>query len=501
MPNLAHPPHQNVAGQMTRIEERIGPNGEHVRTVIDSNGTSSSTTMTFRMAGLNVPNPLERPLSAPGTSPAATTEAASRVGDQMPRNIHIHAPVPHIPAGFPFPPGMQLPPPMPSLFAAPMQNIIPRPPPAQTMTWLLSSPQGPQGIVFAPGHGFFTTATNSTQSEATTLQPTPTVSSTTQQSSAAASTPRPQAQLVVRPQDGLAEIVRPDQPAPPQPGAVPQPAAAARARQQRRPRFEDNDLVQWFLARAWLFMRMYIFIFVFSESGSWRRLILLSSAIVYCLLPDNNPLTNALTAARRHFDNLIGPPNLPQRPAQPQGQAQVQNDSAGHANTQETTAQPQQTASTPASGSRRQQRPMPTPEEAARRLLQQQNRRNPNPVLDFLYRVEQGVVLFLASLIPGLGERHVQVREEARRILEDEERRAREEQERQNTDGQPTSSVGDLTSTESTTATDAKRETGPLPDSWGTPGANSSTGREASSSGIDRSSGQDAGLRSRSGNS
>lgn len=451
--------------------------------------------MTFRMAGLNVPNPLERPLSAPGSSPAANTDAPNRTSDQMPRNIHVHAPVPHVPAGFPFPPGMQLPPPIPSLFVGPMQNVV-RPPPAQTMAWLLSSPQGPQGIIFAPGHGFFTTATGQTQTEAAPLQPTPTVPLPAEQSINPTAVPRPQAQLIVRPQNGVAEVIRPDQPAPPQPGAVPQPAQpalAARALLQRRPRFEDNDLVQWFIARAWLFMRMYIFIFVFSESGSWRRLILLTSSIIYCLLPDNNPLADAITAARRHFDNLIGPPNLPQRPPQ------AQNAAPSPTNTQGDASQAQ--AATPASGSRRQQRPMPTPEEAARRLLQQQNRRSPNPVLDFLYRIEQGVALFLASLVPGLGERHVQVREEARRILEEEERRVREEQERQDAGDQPAADANASNSVEGANESEAKQETGPLPESWGTPIASPSADGQASSSGIDRSSGQDGGLRSRTGNS
>jgi len=77
-------------------------------------------------------------------------------------------------------------------------------------------------------------------------------------------------------------------------------------------------------------------------------------------------------------------------------------------------------------------RTMPTPEETARRLLaQHQDRRNANPVFDVLYRIEQGIALFLASLIPGVGERHVRAREEARRIVEEDDRRRREETEQQ----------------------------------------------------------------------
>jgi len=68
-----------------------------------------------------------------------------------------------------------------------------------------------------------------------------------------------------------------------------------------------------------------------------------------------------------------------------------------------------------------------TPEEAAARLVRQHQDRNPNIIRDTLYRVEQAAALFLASLIPGVGERHVRAREEARREAQraaEEERRA-----------------------------------------------------------------------------
>ena len=53
------------------------------------------------------------------------------------------------------------------------------------------------------------------------------------------------------------------------------------------------------------------------------------------------------------------------------------------------------------------------------------------------YWVEQAVALFLASLIPGVGERHVAAREEARRQEERERveaQRAREEEEQKRKD-------------------------------------------------------------------
>jgi hemolysin activation/secretion protein len=66
-----------------------------------------------------------------------------------------------------------------------------------------------------------------------------------------------------------------------------------------------------------------------------------------------------------------------------------------------------------------------TPEEAAARIIAgRQNNQDGQPRFwrDALYRVEQSIALFLASLIPGVGERHVRAREEQRR--EEERRRA-----------------------------------------------------------------------------
>lgn len=485
-PNIQHPTPATppTHGGMTRIEERIGPNGEHIRTVVDNNGNASSTTMSFRITGLNVPNPHDRPSSAPGASPSGTSDATSQQTNAMPPNIQIHAQQPALPTGLPFLPGMQLPIPLPSMMPPFLHNPMmgASTSSGQTMAWLLSSPQGPQGIVFAPGHGFFTTLSPQAQGQDAQLRPTPTTTAT------ATAPTQTQAQTVVRPQDVVAAVRRPEDPAPPQPGArpvapgaavnAPQPAAAP-VRQARREGIANQDLLQFMIERGWLFMRLYMFVFILSESGTWRRIIMLGSAIIFCLLPRNNPLRDAFQVARRHFDNLIGPPDIPQRQSQNNAQAQQANVDAA--------PDPQRQA-TAASSSRRQAAPMPTPEEAARRLLEQQNRRNPNTLINMLWRVEQGVALFLVSLIPGLGERHIQAREQARRIVDEEERRVREERERREAD-QPASA-------QTATSNDQTKTPGPLPESWGTAGA-ASNNTEASSSGVDRTASGDDSVRLR----
>ncbi|KAG9776530.1 hypothetical protein KCU88_g4844, partial [Aureobasidium melanogenum] len=72
-----------------------------------------------------------------------------------------------------------------------------------------------------------------------------------------------------------------------------------------------------------------------------------------------------------------------------------------------------------------------TPEEAAARLIRQHQDGVRGSWRDTLYRIEQSTALFLASLVPGVGERYVRAREEARRAterLEQERLRAQEEE-------------------------------------------------------------------------
>lgn len=492
-PGLGSPPATNT----TQIRTAMDSSGQQTRTVING-GPGGTTTMTFRITGLNPPNPLDRPSSAPGASPSAESAPDNRIVNPVPGNIQIHTPPPPIPMGFPFPPGLQVPFPMPNmpLMYNPSQQPIPQSSGAQPMAWLLSSPSGPQGIVFAPGHGFFNTAPAVAMAPPQP-QSTPALVPTATQSGVAA--PQ-QAQLVVRPQAGAVD------PPVPQAGArlppldlpaAPQPRGHLR-RMQARPNANQNEILQFIIARGWLFLRLYMFVFVFSESGTWRRILMIGAIIVYCALPQQNPLTNAFQIVRRHFDNLIGPPNIPQRPPQ-QGQQNVENrDQAGASRANETSMGSSTSA-------RRRAAAMPTPEETARRLLEQQDRRNPNPVIDALYRIEQGIVLFLASLVPGVGERHVRAREEARRIVQEEEQRriTDAQQQSQSSAGEASSRPPGQSEAQSE-ARSSSTEGGPLPDGWKTATQLNEErhGQQATSSGVDRDGRtENEGVRSRITNS
>lgn len=337
--------------------------------------------------------------------PPATTDAVSESTAPHIQRFVVQTGLMPLPPRIPTPaaqhPLMFLP--MPSQSVPPTQT-------GQTMAWIVNSPVGPQGIVFAPGHGYFSTSSTISNRalqvpETQLLRPTPTVFEAQSHADSNHQTTRGEAH------DGqLAHLPQAEHQLPVDvPGnRAAENAPPAQAAQQVA-QAQQNDVLNLVIQRAWLFLRLYMFIFVLSESGTWRRTIMLGSAIFFCMLPRQNPLQDFFGAIRRHFDNLIGPPQLgivnAQRNEQQQQQPpRVENDRA----------RPTQT--------------MPTPEEAARRLLAQQEQRNPNPILNALHTLERAVIMFLASLIPGVGERHVQAREEARRILDEQERRQREEQ-------------------------------------------------------------------------
>ncbi|RMZ88506.1 hypothetical protein DV736_g4262, partial [Chaetothyriales sp. CBS 134916] len=281
-------------------------------------------------------DPMPRPSSAP-------THPQHRQQTQFRTVLPFPAPQTHLP--FPFPPHF-------ASIATP--QLQPLPPPSQTTVWLASSSNGPQALLFAPGHGYFTSAS-----------------------------PPPFFAFVLR--------------------------------------------------RGWLFMRLYMFMFFLSEAGTWRRYLLLLAAIIVCILPRQNPLNDAIGIVRRHLDRLIGPPPRPQRerpaeraaaeqrdeqPAEPPPRARILEGATGNATepTQRTRRGMQARSANP------------SPEETAERLLREHRDRHPTPVLDALYSIEQAIALFLASLFPGVGERHVAAREQFRR--EEREARARAAQER-----------------------------------------------------------------------
>ena len=75
----------------------------------------------------------------------------------------------------------------------------------------------------------------------------------------------------------------------------------------------------------------------------------------------------------------------------------------------------------------------PSPEQAAQRLLEQRRAQGEHVVQHLFRRAERAIALFLASLAPGVAERHIQARDaaEAARQLHQREREERERNERE----------------------------------------------------------------------
>jgi hypothetical protein len=189
-------------------------------------------------------------------------------------------------------------------------------------------------------------------------------------------------------------------------GAQPQAQAAAPAAPVVNG--EARDLLGPIMRNLWIAVRIIMFAYFFLASGrGYGRLLILAGAalIVYALnLGFMGEQMNGLWEGfRAHFEALIGLPAARPQPA------------AGEQ------AQPNGEGAAPVA---------PSPEETARRLVEQQQAQNRNWIRERARQVERTIALFVASLWPGVGEGLVQAQERAeneRRIAE--ETRAREEEE------------------------------------------------------------------------
>jgi hypothetical protein len=191
--------------------------------------------------------------------------------------------------------------------------------------------------------------------------------------------------------------------------AVPQPnpnAAAvqnvvrqAMLNQQRRGNNVEHAGLARHMRRIWLFTRLWFFCYLTSAPGTWRRYIFVSIALLVTLLSETEipqQLMRLVVApAQRHLEGLthVGGPSDPA--------AQVANEAPVFS------------------------------------------------IWDQIRRMERSVVLLVASLIPGLGERQVQARhaaEQERERAEQErvQREQTEERERAEQAGQAPNGAGDV---------------------------------------------------------
>ncbi|ERT02308.1 hypothetical protein HMPREF1624_00606 [Sporothrix schenckii ATCC 58251] len=177
---------------------------------------------------------------------------------------------------------------------------------------------------------------------------------------------------------------------------------------------------------VWLLTRLVLFVWWFTNpDASWTRwimVILIATAVFIYNTGVLDGLADQIwTPIRAHLDGLVNPQNTNgQAGAQNEADAQNAAVPTGEANAAVDRAGDVPPAPPPIgrAGGRD-----PDPAEVAARLVAQRQINNGQRLRDFAQRLERIGVMFLASLAPGIAERHVALAEERER---EERRRAQE---------------------------------------------------------------------------
>lgn len=206
---------------------------------------------------------------------------------------------------------------------------------------------------------------------------------------------------------------------------APRPADAAQVAQvqQQQQVNQARDLARALLplgGHLWLLIRLFGFVYFFTAGAGWRRTILLGLIASLVFIAQTGIFRPVLQGIwdpiRRHAEGLV-PLAANERPRAGVGRTENNGDGTG--------TQPRNRG--------------PTPQEAAERLLQEREPQDVSFVRQSLRRAERAIALFVASLVPGVGERHIAAREaaEAARQAEAREReeRARKEEARERQQG------------------------------------------------------------------
>ncbi|KAJ5091266.1 hypothetical protein NUU61_006136 [Penicillium alfredii] len=188
----------------------------------------------------------------------------------------------------------------------------------------------------------------------------------------------------------------PEAPANPNAAAIENAVRRAALNQPRRNNNNNNNAEQPGLAhhmrRIWLFVRLYFFCYMISEPGTWTRIFFVSLSLLAALFSDTDVpqqlLSTIVGPVQRHLENLV-------QPAQQPAPAAADPNAGGPA----------------------------------------------NELWTQLRRVERWLVLLLASLVPGIGERQVEARNAAEAAQNAE--RARQEEQARERDDQAANAAND----------------------------------------------------------
>ena len=255
------------------------------------------------------------------------------------------------------------------------------------MVYLLSSPSGPHALLVSPS-GLYSTVPRITSAG---YESGPFRTNFQQQH-------RNQPQIVNRVEDFRGQQAAVHRP-PNHVQAVPQDQAQAR------------DLARILLpfgGHLWLFVRLFGFVYFFTPGGGWRRAaVLFCSALLVLFVQSSffHPIYQAIwEPVRRHVEGLV--------PLADNGRHDV--------NGAQVPAVPPDGANAAQAAVGRE----PDVRQAADRLLREREQRDYGVVRQYLRSFERAVAIFFASLVPGIGERHIAARDtaDAVRLVEELER-------------------------------------------------------------------------------
>ncbi|KAL8907541.1 MAG: hypothetical protein Q9207_001350 [Kuettlingeria erythrocarpa] len=292
--------------------------------------------------------------------------------------------------------------------------------------YLLSSPTGPHSLLIPPS-GWYTTTLPPM------ITPTPPFQSSSFSRFVLPQPSPPHASLNNPPLNLQGPQANPQS----QPAASPAPMHIAQAQQppvqQQDQNNQARDLARILIplgGHLWLLIRLFGFVYFFTAGGGHRRAILLGICAFIVFVANTGalrPLFHTLwEPVRRHVEGLIPlaaaggrdeGQRRPRRPQQAQHQQQGRIDNAAAADSNgENNNRASQTSQGPNE---------PSPSELADRLLRDRDEQS------LFRRAERAFALFVASLIPGVGERHIAARDaaEARRLAVEQEREVQAQRE------------------------------------------------------------------------
>lgn len=175
----------------------------------------------------------------------------------------------------------------------------------------------------------------------------------------------------------------------------------------------------------WLVVRLLGFVWFFtSGSNSWWRLFMFST-VAFIIFIVSTGIFNGIAELvwgpiRRHLEALLplAAPNGPRHAIPPNNPVALPNPTVG-ASAQGVAGGATGAASDTATA-------LLDPAETAARLLEQRRIANENWIWTQFRRIEHATILFVASLVPGVGERHIAARAAEENLLLEAQRQRRE---------------------------------------------------------------------------